>query len=161
MQGLVVIAQPLESKGSVKGQVGTVTPVIPFSCCLLIVSFCCLEADYLSWSFPNIIVVVVVVGCRPWLSEAARGRILGDECKRLDLCWPQWVHFGSQEHHRTSWNSMESHGTSWNPTEPHGIPRNLMEGSGTWQNLLVADKWLQMMTSLNVSRTFQELAVCL
>jgi hypothetical protein len=23
-------------------------------------------------------------------------------CKRLDLCWPQWVHFGSQEHHRTS-----------------------------------------------------------
>jgi hypothetical protein len=91
-------------------------------------------------------------------------------CKRLDLCWPQWVHFGSQEHHRTSWNSMESHGTSWNPTEPHGIPRNLMEshgtswnptephgisqnlmefhgtswnsmeGSGTWQNLLVADK---------------------
>jgi hypothetical protein len=33
-------------------------------------------------------------------------------CKRLDLCWPQWVHFGSQEHHRTSWTSMESHGTS-------------------------------------------------
>jgi hypothetical protein len=23
-------------------------------------------------------------------------------CKRLDLCWPQWVHFGSQKHHRTS-----------------------------------------------------------
>jgi hypothetical protein len=22
-------------------------------------------------------------------------------CKRLDLCWPQWVHFGSQEHHET------------------------------------------------------------
>jgi hypothetical protein len=38
-------------------------------------------------------------------------------CKRLDLCWPQWVHFGSQE----------SHGTSWNPTEPHGISQNLME----------------------------------
>jgi hypothetical protein len=53
-----------------------------------------------------------------------------DACKRLDLCWPQWVHFGSQEHHSTSWNSMESHGTSWNP----------MEGSGTWRNLLVADK---------------------
>jgi hypothetical protein len=34
------------------------------------------------------------------------------ECKRLDLCWPQCVHFGSQEHHRTSWNSMESHGIS-------------------------------------------------
>jgi hypothetical protein len=42
-------------------------------------------------------------------------------CKRLDLCWPQWVQFGSQEHHRTSWNSMESHGTSWNSTEPHGM----------------------------------------
>jgi hypothetical protein len=52
------------------------------------------------------------------------------ECKRLDLCWPQWVHFGSQEHHRISWNPKESHGTSWNP----------MEGSGTWRNLLVADK---------------------
>jgi hypothetical protein len=39
---------------------------------------------------------------------------------------------------------MESHGTLW----------NLMEGSGMWQNLLVADKRLQMMTSLNVSRTF-------
>jgi hypothetical protein len=51
----------------------------------------------------------------------------GVTCKRLDLCWPQWVNFGLQEHHRTSWNSMESHGTSWNPTEPHGIPRNLME----------------------------------
>jgi hypothetical protein len=81
-------------------------------------------------------------------------------CKRLDLCWPQWVHFGSQEHHRTSWNPTEPHGiswnlmephgipwnlmesrrTSWNPAEPHGIPRNLMEGSGTWRNLLVADK---------------------
>jgi hypothetical protein len=33
-------------------------------------------------------------------------------CKRLDLCWPQWVHFGSQEHHRTSWNPIKSHGTS-------------------------------------------------
>jgi hypothetical protein len=33
----------------------------------------------------------------------------------------------------------------------------LTEGSGTWQNLLLADKWLQMMTLLNVSRTFQEL----
>jgi hypothetical protein len=108
--------------------------VIPFSCCLLIVSFCCLEADYLNRSFPNII-VVVVVGCRPWLSEAARGRILGDECKRLDLCWPQWVHFGSQEHHRTSWNSMESHGTSWNLMEPHGIPQNLMESHRTSWNL--------------------------
>jgi hypothetical protein len=58
-------------------------------------------------------------------------------CKRLDLCWPQWVHFGSQKHHRTSWNSMEphrilrnlmeSHGSSWNLTEAHGIPRKLME----------------------------------
>jgi hypothetical protein len=79
--------------------------------------------------------------------ESIRSQV---NCKRLDLCWPQWVHFGSQEHHRTSWNPtephgipwnlMESHGTSWNPAEPHGIPRNLMEGSGTWQNLLVADK---------------------
>jgi hypothetical protein len=43
------------------------------------------------------------------------------DCKRLDLCWPQWVHFGSQEHHRTSWN----------PTEPHGIPQNLMESHRT------------------------------
>jgi hypothetical protein len=32
MQGLVVIAQPLGSKGSVKGQVGTVT-AISRSCC--------------------------------------------------------------------------------------------------------------------------------
>jgi hypothetical protein len=55
---------------------------------------------------------------------------VGFHCKRLDLCWPQWVHFGLQEHHRTSWNLME----------PHGIPQNLMEGSGTWRNLLVADK---------------------
>jgi hypothetical protein len=31
MQGLVVIAQPLGSKGSVKGQVGTVTLVYPLS----------------------------------------------------------------------------------------------------------------------------------
>jgi hypothetical protein len=72
------------------------------------------------------------------------------KCKRLDFCWSQWIHFGSQEHHRTSWNSMESHGTSWNLMEPHGIPRNLMESHGsswnltephgTWQNLLVADK---------------------
>jgi hypothetical protein len=48
-------------------------------------------------------------------------------CKRLDLCWPQWVHFGSQEYYRTLWNSMESHRTSWNLIEPHGIPQNLME----------------------------------
>jgi AraC-like DNA-binding protein len=25
-----------------------------------------------------------------------------EEYKRLDFCWLQWVHFGSQEHHRTS-----------------------------------------------------------
>jgi hypothetical protein len=55
---------------------------------------------------------------------------VGFHCKRLDFCWPQWVHCGSQEHHKTSWNLME----------PHGIPQNLMEGSGTWRNLLVADK---------------------
>jgi hypothetical protein len=55
-------------------------------------------------------------------------------CKRLDLCWPQWVHFGSREHHRTSWNLMESHRTSWNPMEPHGISRNLMESRGTSWN---------------------------
>jgi hypothetical protein len=71
-------------------------------------------------------------------------------CKRLDLCWPQWVHFGSQEHHRILWNPMESHGTPWNPMKPHGIPQNLMEshgitqnlmeGSETWRNLLVADR---------------------
>jgi hypothetical protein len=36
-----------------------------------------------------------------------------------------------------------------------------MEGSETWQNLMVADKQLQLMTLLNVSRTFQEPAVCL
>jgi hypothetical protein len=36
-----------------------------------------------------------------------------------------------------------------------------MKGSETWQNLLVADKRLQMMTSLNVSKTFQEPAICL
>jgi hypothetical protein len=84
-----------------------------------------------------------------------------ERCKRLDLCWPQWVHFGSQEHHRTSWNLIESHGTSWNLMEFHRTSWNLMEGSGTWRNLLVADKWLQMMTSLNVSRTFQKPAVCL
>jgi cellobiose phosphorylase len=29
-------------------------------------------------------------------------------CKKLDLCWPQWIYFGSQEHHRISWNLMES-----------------------------------------------------
>jgi hypothetical protein len=57
------------------------------------------------------------------------------QCKRLDLCWPQWVHFGSQKYHRTSWNSMESHGTSWNPTEPHGISQNLMESHRTSWNL--------------------------
>jgi transposase len=57
------------------------------------------------------------------------------QCKRLDLCWPQWVHFGSQEHHRTPWNSMESHGTSWNPTEPHEIPQNLMESHGRFWNM--------------------------
>jgi hypothetical protein len=86
-------------------------------------------------------------------------------CKRLDLCWPQWVHFGSQEHHRTSWDLteahgiprnlmeshrsswnpteahgisqklLESHGTSWNPTEPHGIPWNLMESHGRLWNM--------------------------
>jgi hypothetical protein len=36
-----------------------------------------------------------------------------------------------------------------------------MEDSGTWRNFLVADKWLQTMTSPNVSRTFQEPAACL
>jgi hypothetical protein len=66
-------------------------------------------------------------------------------CKRLDLCWPQWVHFGSQEHHGTSWNPMEPHGisrnlmeshrTSWNPTEPHGISQNLMEFHGRFWNM--------------------------
>jgi hypothetical protein len=55
-------------------------------------------------------------------------------CKRLDLCWPQWIHFGSQEHYRTSWNSMESHRTSWNPTEAHGIPQKLMESHRTSRN---------------------------
>jgi hypothetical protein len=59
-----------------------------------------------------------------------------NSCKRLDFCWPQWVHFGSQEHHRTSWNPMESHGTSWNPTEPHEISWNLMESHRTsWKVL--------------------------
>jgi hypothetical protein len=52
------------------------------------------------------------------------------QCKRLDLCWPQWVHFGSQKHYRTSWNSMEFHGTSWNPTEPHGISWKVLEHGG-------------------------------
>jgi hypothetical protein len=41
-------------------------------------------------------------------------------CKRLDLCWPQWVHFSSQEHYRTSWNLMESHGRFWNMAESSG-----------------------------------------
>jgi hypothetical protein len=62
-------------------------------------------------------------------------------CKRLDLCWPQWVHFGSQEHHRTSWNPMEPHEILQNLImESHGISQNLMKGSETWQNLLVADR---------------------
>jgi hypothetical protein len=55
------------------------------------------------------------------------------ECKRLDLCWPQWVHFGSQEHHETPWNPMEYHGTSQSPAEPHGIRErfwNTAESSG-------------------------------
>jgi hypothetical protein len=39
------------------------------------------------------------------------------ECKRLDLCWPQWIHFGSQEHYRISWNIIESHGRFWNIAE--------------------------------------------
>jgi hypothetical protein len=56
-------------------------------------------------------------------------------CKRLDLCWPQWVHFGSQEHHRTSWNPMESHGTSWNPMEPHGTSWNPTEPHGRFWNM--------------------------
>jgi hypothetical protein len=43
------------------------------------------------------------------------------ECKRLDLCWPQWVHFGLQEHHRTSWNPTEPHGISWKVLEHGGI----------------------------------------
>jgi hypothetical protein len=55
------------------------------------------------------------------------------------------------EPHGISQNLMESQGTVWNP----------MEGSGTWRNLLVADKLLQMMTLLNVSRTFEKPAVCL
>jgi hypothetical protein len=41
-------------------------------------------------------------------------------CKRLDLYWPQWVHFGSQEHHGISQNPMESHGRFWNMTESSG-----------------------------------------
>jgi hypothetical protein len=75
--------------------------------------------------------------CKPqeiaWLYDLKR-YLIECRCKRLDLCWPQWVHFGSQEHHRTSWNSMESHGSSWNPTEAHGIPRKLMESHGTSWN---------------------------
>jgi hypothetical protein len=60
-------------------------------------------------------------GLLSWLVCAQMGQVCRqvsvrsqakDSCKRLDLCWPQWVHFGSQEHHRTSWNSMKSHGTS-------------------------------------------------
>jgi hypothetical protein len=65
-------------------------------------------------------------------------------CKRLNLCWPQWVYFGSQKHHRTSWNLtepcgmpwnlMEPHRTLWNPAEPHGILQNLMESYRTSWN---------------------------
>jgi transposase-like protein len=28
-------------------------------------------------------------------------RVLPPTCKRLDLCWPQWIHFSSQEHYGT------------------------------------------------------------
>jgi hypothetical protein len=58
------------------------------------------------------------------------------DCQKLDLCWPQWVHFGSQEHNRTSWNLIESHGILWNIMESHGISWNLMEPCGTLQNLM-------------------------
>jgi hypothetical protein len=63
------------------------------------------------------------------------------KCKRLDLCCPQWIHFGSLEHHRTSWNVLEHHGmswnimecpgTSWNVLEHHGMSWNIMECYGT------------------------------
>jgi hypothetical protein len=92
-----------------------------------------------TWLFATI---VELFGCFQLLfgvvfsprSGKALGLLL---CKRLDLCWPQWVHFGSQEHHRTSWNPtephgipwnlMESYGTSWNSTEPYGIPWKILE----------------------------------
>jgi flagellar biosynthesis GTPase FlhF len=45
-------------------------------------------------------------------AKIAAQNTIKSSCKRLDLCWPQWVHFGSQEYYRTLWNSMESHGTS-------------------------------------------------
>jgi hypothetical protein len=51
-------------------------------------------------------------------------------CRRLDLCWPQCVYFGSQEYHRISWNPMEPHGISWNIKESHEIPWNLMNHYG-------------------------------
>jgi hypothetical protein len=53
------------------------------------------------------------------------------------------------EPHGTSWNLMEPHGTSWNLMEPHERFWNMTESSGCGK----------MMTSLNVSRTFQKPAV--
>jgi hypothetical protein len=68
--------------------------------------------------------------CKPqeiaWFYDLKR-YLIECRCKRLDLCWPQWVHFGSQEHHRTSWNPMESYGMSQNLMESHKTLRNLME----------------------------------
>jgi hypothetical protein len=55
---------------------------------------------------------------------------------------------------------MESHGTLQNPAELHEIPWKILEHGGIFRLLTNDYKRSQMMTSLNVSRTFQEPAVC-
>jgi hypothetical protein len=89
------------------------------------------ERNFLYWATPNNVIALLDYQAGHWLIDADDGKRPNASslmtCKRLDLCWPQWVHFGSEEHHRTSWNSMESHGSSWNPTKAHGIPQKLMK----------------------------------
>jgi hypothetical protein len=63
------------------------------------------------------------------------------------------------EPHGTSWNLMEPHGTSWNLMEPHGTSWNLMEPHERFWNMTESSGCRKMMTSLNVSRTFQKPAV--
>jgi hypothetical protein len=74
-------------------------------------------------------IIAIVHGCAasfPYCSS----------CKRLDLCCPQWIHFGSSENHGMSWNIMECPGTSWNVLEHHGMSWNVMECPGTSWNVL-------------------------
>jgi hypothetical protein len=71
-----------------------------------------------------------------WVSAVNVTAMFDTTCKRLDLCCPQWIHFGSLEHHRTSWNVLEHHGTSWNIMECPGTLWNVLECPGMLWNVL-------------------------